>query len=407
MNMPMLTGNRRPQNIAALFLYGAGACAYLAIDIMVASWFAPSEIAEWAAIRSLVGLSGVLCLLGLDYVFVRSPDSSRRILKLAAVQVPIIAVPIGWLISAAGFLGAPWLTIGICVGSALTIAIYQYHRTNLNPLVAQVAYQSWKLALALLVLAAVLFPFAIEISRATMVVLLGCAGTMVLPLIRPPARGLGGTLKLSVSEIYRLGARFVLNSVTLGAALYAEQLVVVRIAPVDHAAIYFSHAAYFMFPVLFVNGYGGFKLGPWLRRNKKMFEDFITRRWHVVIMGVLIYVGASHGVMTIVWGNFMPSSTGIDYKLQAFFFLSGIAVTLYAIPSAYTGVFSPAHHQTRLLVGQWFAASVAGVAVWFTVLRGDASIIYAIAGISALHWLMRTLVSGVMMAAIWGDGTHG
>ncbi|WP_372921946.1 hypothetical protein, partial [Roseovarius sp.] len=57
-------------------LYAAGLTSLLLADILSTNYLTPAGIADWALFRSLVGISAVLPLTGLDQVLVRSPQSS-------------------------------------------------------------------------------------------------------------------------------------------------------------------------------------------------------------------------------------------------------------------------------------------------------------------------------------------
>jgi len=55
--------------------------------------------------------------------------------------------------------------------------------------------------------------------------------------------------------LYQIGARFMASSLLLSLSIYAEQLVVNSFGTTNEAAIYFTHATYFLFPISLANGY--------------------------------------------------------------------------------------------------------------------------------------------------------
>ena len=80
----------------SFFAYMLGLSALFACDLVVTRVLPSADIALWAESRALIGILGVIAALGLDLVMVRSPQSSIRMLGFAAVQVPLLAVLLGF-----------------------------------------------------------------------------------------------------------------------------------------------------------------------------------------------------------------------------------------------------------------------------------------------------------------------
>jgi len=111
----------------ALIIYAAGLFSLIICDVLVTKFYPSTDVADWAQIRSLVAILSVLCLVGLDQVLIRSPQSSKRLLGLLAIQIPLLGVIWGLLVVRFGFLES-WIWASLlCVGSTGSLVFFQYY----------------------------------------------------------------------------------------------------------------------------------------------------------------------------------------------------------------------------------------------------------------------------------------
>src|SRR5690606_1965449 len=129
--------------LAPLLIFVIGRGMYFGSDLLVTGFLDPDQVVEWAEFRSVIGLAGLFCLVGLDQVLIRSPQSSARILSVLAFQVPLLAVPVSIVLAKLEFVRSPSVAFLLALGSAGTIALFHYYRTNRLMIMAQLAQQGW------------------------------------------------------------------------------------------------------------------------------------------------------------------------------------------------------------------------------------------------------------------------
>ena len=239
----------------ALLIYLLGTSALIALDIAVSKFLSAAGIETWATIRSLIGLSGFVCLIGLDQMIVRSRQSSFLICRLVAVQVPLLSIIVGTLIWWLEFMSNWSYSILLVAGSSATMFFQQYFRSNHLRVRAQVAEQGWKVVTLCIVSGSVIWNIQIMIDLAFITAIIGMIAVSSLSLLQSPPNKLFAQSPEPVSSLYAYGFRFMLSSILLALALYGEQLVVSGLGTSEESATYFTHAVFFLFPISIANGY--------------------------------------------------------------------------------------------------------------------------------------------------------
>ncbi|MGG6287613.1 hypothetical protein ACQ4M3_39165 [Leptolyngbya sp. AN03gr2] len=379
-------------------IYSSGVSSVFVADILVTRFFSDVDIALWAEVKSLIGIVGVLAAAGLDLVFVRTPSSSARLLLLAVVQVPIAALVIGFLIHSLGYLSSYPVSVALTAGSAFTFVLARYFGANQRLSVSQFIQQGWKIvALCVVVLAGIGvrmpgFDFLVSIAL-LIFVLIG-----VFLVARIPPAALHEQRPESVAALYSIALRFMITNVILGIAVYGEQLIVSALSNPNEAAIFFTHAAYFLFPVSVLNGYLAFRIGPWLRDNHDQFRVSVIGRPALVLLIAFGYTALTHIAGSIGWLIVGPSVGEPDPLLQAAFFVSALSRTVYTLPSGYNGVFGQPKQHDLLIALQTGLLMVIGLAI--CVLNGVVPVVHLVAFAGAANWVLRTAVSYRVTKAI-------
>ena len=145
----------------SFFAYMLGLSALFACDLVVTRVLPSADIALWAEARALIGSLGVIAALGLDLGMVRSPQSSIRMLGFAAVQVPLLAVLLGFGGHSLGYLSSPLSAAILAAGSASGLILGQFYRAHHRYLPSQLVQQAWKIV-ALVALGAMLSPLGFQ-----------------------------------------------------------------------------------------------------------------------------------------------------------------------------------------------------------------------------------------------------
>lgn len=381
-------------------LYALGLIALFFSDILVTAFLTAEEIVEWAEIRSLVGISGLFCLIGLEMVFIRSPQSSARLMARLKVQIPLLAAPVGIVVHWLGYLDGYLQAYLMAVGSAGTIALYQYYRSHHLRSMAQLTQQGWRMAVFFLVLYLIWRPGSVPLGQAVVFLLVLVLALSAIAVLRFPPSRLHRQEPVPMGDMYRIGWRFMVTSVFLALSVYAEQLVIQRFGTTDEAALYFSHAAYFLFPAGVVNGYLGFLLGPWVRENHDRFIGILSNRWALIFGAVAVYAALLHGVGLVAWSIMAPGVGDPDTILRLVFLLTSMAITLYQFPSAYNGVFAQTRHHDVLILAQVFALASACVVFW-ALLRGlQVMPIISVAAGALTNWVLRTSLGLAVLSVV-------
>ena len=380
------------ERISALVIYIVGLGAYLASDLVITTCAELETINSWAKIRSLVGIVGIFCLLGLETLFVRSPHSSARLIKRLSIQIPLLAFPTAAIVVTLGFINSFWISYLLSISSAATIAIFQYYRSGHLLFAAQLTQQGWRIAAFIGISLMVFLKIDISINLMVIIAMIGSlaiAGLPIFFLFQP--KNILPQNPQSFGELYRLSFRFMITSLFLALAIYSEQLLVQKIESQQTAAGYFTHATFFLFPAGVASGYLGFVLGPWVRDNHDRFVEIIQKKKVPIFFFLLVYIALLQLFGAISWSLLSPPIGSPDNTLRAFFGLVGIFITLYALPSAYNGVFASARHIDFLIfcqVAAFFISTVIFVALW-KFLRVEP--IYSVAIASLFNWTLRTM----------------
>jgi hypothetical protein len=384
----------------SILIYGSGLVALYLADLLITSSFSDEIISSWAEIRALIGLSGILCLVGLDLVIMRSPQSSARLLRLLAVQVPLLAVPVALVVHGAGYLSSYGQAYWLAVASAGTIALHQYFRSHHQRSIAQLTQQGWRIAIFAVIVVLTFAPDAVEIG--TMVVSVMLAGVLMavaVAVVKRPSRLLPQHPE-PIGALYRISARFMVTSSLLALAVYAEQLLVIQVGTTADSAYYFTHATFFLFPISVLNGYAGFLLGPWVRDNHDRFVSVLWLRWPLVLLAIVGVALILNGIGHLGWRIMSPNVGDPSMSLSLIFALCGVMISLYQVPSAYNGVFAQTYHHDALILAQFIALGCAFGAFLICNAGLSAPVVISVAVASLVNWSLRTGLGMVIVALI-------
>ncbi len=377
----------------ALLIYLLGTSALIALDIAVSKFLSAAGIETWATIRSLIGLSGFVCLIGLDQMIVRSRQSSFLICRLVAVQVPLLSIIVGTLIWWLEFMSNWSYSILLVAGSSATMFFQQYFRSNHLRVRAQVAEQGWKVVTLCIVSGSVIWNIQIMIDLAFITAIIGMIAVSSLSLLQSPPNKLFAQSPEPVSSLYAYGFRFMLSSILLALALYGEQLVVSGLGTSEESATYFTHAVFFLFPISIANGYFAFLIAPWLRDNHEKFLLIVSKYNWLIGFCALVYAISIHCIGLFAWMLIDPTGETSNVTLQFVFFCMCVARTIYTIPSAYIGIFGDKKRHDYLILCQLVVLCLVAGTFYGLYKTEVAQLIYIVAILSMTNVFLRTLLS--------------
>ena len=381
----------KKSHILPIGVYLCGLGALLLSDIIATKYLSTQDISTWAEIRSLIGICSVLCLVGLDQAFVRHPESSRKLFKALTIQIPLIATAISIVAFVSGLTKDILSIIGLCIGSAGALALFQYYRIHNFKSASQLAQQLWKIFALLAVVVFALKQQSISLSNSIAIAMIGALALTAAPLTLERFRPQKNLTSTSMASLYAIGLRFLITSLLLSLAIYAEQLVVSYFGGKEYSALYFTHATYFLFPISVANGYIAFNLAPWIKNNHAKFTNTLQNNKLKVLAIVVFYAILTTLAGWLAWIALAPAISQPNALLILLLFTISILRTLYLFPGGYFGVFGKPSHHDKLIRLQIFSLLISMI-VFCLVFYGLAvNILYSTAVASLTNWLLRTI----------------
>jgi hypothetical protein len=379
-------------------------------DLLVTKLYGAEDVAQWAQIRSLVGIAAIPCLIGLDQVLVRSPQSSGRLLSILGVQVPLLGILSGLTMWSMGLMGSWQAGALLAIGSAGSLVFFQYFRSHHHRMKSQIAQQGWKILALIMIASSIVMQSDLNLQSVVIGVIWVSVILSVVFLFFSPPHKMRSQKPDNARQFYDIGARFMVSSLFLALSVYGEQLIVNRFGGAMSGALYFTHATYFLFPVSLVVGYFAFLIGPWIRDNHQKFIQIVQTRRVAIFMGVLLLGVVVQMIGWLAWVIVNPTGSPPDIWLQGAFLVICMARTLYSLPSGYLGVFGQPRQHDRLIIGQAISLFIAVGVFYVSHFVLGVFVIYAVAYASAVNWILRTGVgigiSKNIMATFGGRGAE-
>lgn len=383
----------------SFLIYAIGLGVLFLADLIIARTFAHDEIAAWAQFRSLVGIAAVIPLVGLDQVLVRSPASSAQLLRLLGIQVPALGLAVGILMYWFGLVSYWWLGTGLAIGSAASLALFQYFRAHRHEILSQFAQQGWKIAVFGFILIMAFTGWRSDIVVWGVGLLLANALIVALVVLVLPPERMHPQAPQPTRAHYAIGSRFMVTALMLALSVYAEQLIVNRLGSSEEAALYFTTATYFLFPLSFLNGYLAFLMGPWVRDRHDKFCILLRTRWWAIVLGAAGYGVAMNLVGLTLWQVVRPSVGAVDPELVMLLLWTGFARTLYLLPSGYLGVFGMPRQHDMLIIEQ-ICALIPVVGLFLALRACSVDLVHSVAAASALNWSLRASAGFIMIGVV-------
>jgi hypothetical protein len=390
---------RRYASITLLYMLGMG--SFFMVDLVIARVASTEMIANWAATKSAVMIGSTLVLLGLDQVMVRLPQQAFFILKIAFVQVPILSALYVLLLSLSGVIhGNVWEILAV-FAVAISLAQFGFYRAKNQLFTSQLSSNTWRFVFfGVILLAAYLdqlqnYSLLIVIS-VTLATLLNITIKFFYkePEVVPPGQD------ETVAGIYALGGRFFVSLATLNLAVFMEQVMLNMTGHTEASASYFTHTAIILPLLIAFNGFAGFLLGPYIRKNIPRFDKQLTRYWWGLPAGALAMSVLAFGLSLLLYSRFYSHKLVYDYRLALLIVFIGFLRIIYILPSSYLGVAAEKPVLTQF-VNINVVSVILSIAAYFALVYAGIHPAFAVAFSSLFNWGTRTLTGVYLVKRIW------
>jgi hypothetical protein len=375
------------RNVLILFVYTGGMGSFFLVDFLVASLHDPVKVAQWAATKSVVLLGSSLCLFGLDGVMMRLPHQSRAIFRQSIFQSLLVSVIYVFVVSY--FIPVPILWSGLAVFvMACSTALSGLSRARFQLLNAQLQTNLWRFALLLLMFfqlrnQTVTFPGLIFLAVIVAQLVFSVLGRF---WSEPPKLTQGNNE--SWWNIYGFAGNFFLSIVTLNLSIYMEQLLLNMSGQVEASATYFTYTT-IIYPVMIAfNGFAGFVLGPYIRRDILRFHKQLQRYWWILPLGSLAIgvIGFAASVPLHHW--FFSSSGPYDFRTALIVVAIGLIRVIYILPSSYLGLVATRQHFTYFVLVN-IVGIVCLVGGFVGLLHLGVGAVFAVSIANLVNWCIR------------------
>lgn len=374
-------------------IYLGGIGALMLADVLASSALEIADVAVWSRVRAINGILAVVCLLGLDQFLLRHPEEVRRVRGILFVQIPLASV-------AAALIGHAFsqpvlMMILIATFSSVSIAVSQFHRGRGRLLAAQMSAQSWKM----IFLAGIGYYAWSKsgIGFENLIVICAIISLIVIFLFsligknyshaREGGRGVDG-----LGTVYGISLRLMAISTLTTLSIYLEQLLVNGLGSDHDAAVYFTHATYFLFSASLINGYLSFLAIPWAKSNVEKFENIMSKWMGRTMLAAAVYVVFVQGAASIAWHILTPAVGEIDFPILIAFSISAWSRTIYTYPSAFFGAFGEKDQYTTVTARYALSLLIAGALFLVLWVAAGLSLVHAVAWASTSNWLLRTFI---------------
>ncbi|WAG26817.1 hypothetical protein EEA47_10930 [Vibrio alginolyticus] len=360
--------NSKISRAFSFFIYIIGMGAFLLSDIVISKYYPLDDIALWAFLKSIMLLAASTVILGLDQVLLRRPETLMSIWRYMILRVLFLS----FLVSFVVVLIKPvsiYFVFVLIVSLAFISLSYSIYRGALKMNRAQISLNGWKVIFFVSVCWSVASESIYNIEGVIIFsVLVSLLGVLVVAMHRKDwvsyylVKSREGSI--APKELILKEAKyFFLQTVGLNLSVNFEQILLNFFGFTDSSANLFVHFSVFLPLVVFLNGFIGFYLGPYLREKK----DSINITFFKKINLIFILIGLGLSLISYCFGSFAfdyfySDKYELNNMLAALIVILGFLRLYYVIPSALIGVAS----STKRLI-QFSKFNIAALALSFLI----------------------------------------
>jgi hypothetical protein len=375
-------------------LYFFGLASLFLCDFIVVNNFASENVSQWALLRALVGMLGVVSLVGMDQVIFRLPKQAEMIVNSLVLQVPVLSIIAACILLLFEFNISIISTFFVSVGSASLMLGFQYFRSRNMLIHAQLSEQSWKVICFLLILIHYSLDDFLDFEFEYLIPL-----SIVLSSIVVWVYIFRCNIMLNISRAkfdaanYSIGFQLMITSLLLAASIYFEQILLNIYGDHAESALYFSYSLYFILPISAINGYLAFLIGPIIRDGLPKVFVLWKKKSFLILLLIFLYCLTFNIGAYFLWTSFLPRQIEMDTYMQIFFFVCTLIRTLYLFPAAFVGVYSNSALQFSYVKHQIVGFALA-ISLFSMLLMLDIfNVVYCVAIFSLVNWLFRFVAS--------------
>lgn len=320
--------------------------AFLLSDIIISKYYPLDDIALWAFLKSIMLLAASTVILGLDQVLLRRPEVLISIWKYMILRVIFLSLLVSFSITLIKPISI-FSSFALIVSLSFISLSYSIYRGALRMNRAQLSLNGWKVIFFVSVCWSVISGYNSHIEKIIILsVLVSLLGVLFFAIHRKDwisyyleKNREGGIASREL--ILKEAKYFFLQTVGLNLSVNFEQIALNSFGFTGSSANLFVHFSVFLPLVVFLNGFIGFYLGPYLREKKDSINITLFKKINLIF----ILVGLSLSLISYYFGTF---AFGYFYseKYESNNMLAVLIVTLgflrlyYVIPSALIGVAS-------------------------------------------------------------------
>lgn len=369
--------------------------SFLAVDAVVTRSFDVDQVAFWAFAKSTILLASTICIYGLDQVIVRHPAAlrviSRHLAARCIISAAVISVFLALVSTSAGFVF--WFSV-VSLSALLSIYFAVLRGAYLMTM-AQFSLNGWKLLLLLLVLGSRYWIPSASMGWILFIALV-LSSLVVVGYSFFTKKWKAYYIERERSEtipekglMVKEAGYFFLLGLSLTASINLEQLALNFLGLKKESALLLAHFSIFIPLIVFLNGFIGFYLGPFMRVASKRinFQGFKKANSLYALAGLMVSI-FSYCFGCIAFDMFFNGRYEISYGLAVLLTALGFARFLYTVPSSYIGVISKSSELKRYSVVNLYFVGFS-VIFFFVLMAVGISAEKSILISSLANWILR------------------
>lgn len=371
--------------------------AFLVSDILISKYFSIEDVSLWAFLKSILILAATVSILGLDQVLLRRPNSLYVIWSFMLFRVIVLVFLISLLILCIKSMAFLYIFFSI-LALALLSLYYSVFRGSLKMNRAQFALNLWKIIFLILVLLVSFKKLNLSVDTIILISVLFSLFSIILISSLDKSwlkfyknkheEGIPPKKRLIISE----ANNFFIQAIGLNLSINFEQLVLNSLGLKESSATLFVHFTVFIPIVVFLNGFIGFYLAPYLRENK----DKINRALFNKINFLFVILGLTLSLISIFIGSFLfdyfySDRYDLDLKLSIAITILGFFRLYYIIPSAFVGMLA-CTKQLILFSRVNIVSILISLIIFVTLLNFGFNPAYSVMISSIINWMTRVFL---------------
>lgn len=325
--------------ITSFCLYVAGLGSLFLIDAFISKLGSVDDISLWAFLRSSVMLAGFIVLLGCDQALIRNFDKiGEKIVVVMLGTVFLLSIPAAHILSEIREDVSFRAVMVFVLAVALSSVVASYYRGAYRLIASQYISNNWKFLLFF----SILFFYGISDKVSIIPALIVSSGIVIVINMVLLAKMYYAYKRRLIEpwllrSFYLDGLRFLLMGGTLNLSVNLEQVLLNETGSTADGAYLFSYITAFGAIFILANGFYGFVLGPYAKKNKvRIFRNYPKFLLvNVTVCAILLFFAFAIG--SVLYDFLYSEKFELRSELVMLVLLIFGFRFLYVIPSALIG----------------------------------------------------------------------